>query len=180
LHHAPESPRLTVAVPRRADLMRRRLFPIVVGWLGLALVVTACARDKRVDEQAQRLAKLQAAYDAVATLQSAADAGVSYEDYSKQLPTASAALLTYQAEDAEARDIAAHLSAAMYAYQNALRAWAVKYDECPDCAWRKFVNSHPQFATEEPSPEYAVSVYWNNAKTEMAAARVALDAYKSK
>lgn len=161
-------------------MQRRRLFLVGIGLLGLVCVVTACEREKRVDEHAQRLVKLQAAYDAVAVVQSAADAGASYEDYSTQLPTASAAVLAYQAEDAEARDIAAHLSAAMYAYQNALRAWAVKFDECPDCAWRKFVNAHPQFATEDPDPEYAVTVYWNTAKTEMTAARDALDAYKVK
>jgi hypothetical protein len=161
-------------------MRRRRLFLVGIGLLGLVCVATACTKEKRVDEHAQRLAKLQAAYDAVAAVQAAADAGVSYEGYSKQLPTASAALLAYQVEDAEARDIAAHLSAAMYAYQNALRAWAVKYDECPDCAWRKFVNAHPQFATEDPDPEYAVNVYWSTAKTEMTAARAALDAYRAK
>jgi hypothetical protein len=154
------------------------LFLAGVVILCLACLLAACAKEKAVDARVQRAAKLQAAYDAVAAVESASDAGVSYEGYSKQIPEASGALLTYQAEDDAARGVAAHLSAAVYAYQTALRAWATKYDECQDCAWRKFVNVHPQFA-EEADPDYAIHVLWNTAKAEMAAAREGLAAYKA-
>jgi hypothetical protein len=149
-----------------------------VGVFCLACLLVACSKETRVDARAQRAARLQAAYDVVAAVTSASEAGITYEEYSVQVPKASAALLTYQAEDDAARDVAGHLSAAVYAYQTALRAWATKYDECQDCAWRKFVNVHPQFA-EEADADYAIHVLWNTAKTEMTAAQEGIAAYKA-
>lgn len=151
-----------------------------VGALCTVVLVGSCSKDKRAqEEQAQRHANLQAAYDAVAAVQRATKAGVAYDDYAKLVPTASAALLAYEAPDEKARDVIEHLSAAVYAYQTATRAWATQYDECQDCAWRKFVNAHPQFALEDADPEYAVVTLWNQALADMNAAAEGLAAYPS-
>lgn len=160
-------------------MRRRRPFLVGVGVLCLVCLATACSKDNASPERVQRVAKLQAAYDAVAAVETATKAGLTYEAYEKMLPTASSALMAYQAPDAESRAIAGHLSAAVYSYQNALRAWATKYDECQDCAWRKFVSAHPQFALEDADPDYAVTILWNTAAGEMASAREKLTTYKT-
>ena len=149
-----------------------------VGALCTVVLVGSCSKDRRAqEEQARRHANLQAAYDAVAAVQKATKAGVSYDSYGKLVPAASAALMAYEAPDEAARDVVEHLAAAVYAYQTATRAWATKYDECQDCAWRKFVSAHPQFALEDADPDYAVVTLWNQASTEMTAAAEGLAAY---
>ncbi len=159
-------------------MRRQRLFLVGVGMLCLACLLAACAKEKRVDERAQRLAELEATYNAVAALETATQAKIDYEAYAKMVPEASAAVRAYAAPDDASRAIAAHLSAAIYSHQNAVRAWATKYDECEDCAWRKFVSAHPQFALEDADAEYAVTVLWNTASGELKAAKEALANYK--
>jgi hypothetical protein len=86
--------------------------------------------------------------------------------------------MAYEPEDNEARAVASHLAEAVYIYQTAMRAWATKFDECEECAWRKFRNVHPEFAMEEAGADYAIPVLWNSAAAKMDAAREGLAAYK--
>ncbi|MEI6171574.1 MAG: hypothetical protein WCQ45_03730 [bacterium] len=159
--------------------MQRRLFVVGVVILCLACLVTACTKqDRAAADRAQRVDKLQAAYDAVAAVESATKAGVPYTDYAQRVPSASTALMAYEPEDDEAREVASHLAAAVYAYQTAMRAWGTKFDECEDCAWRKFRSVHPEFAMEDADADYAIGVLWNAAAVEMEAAREGLAAYK--
>ena len=159
--------------------MQRRLFVVGVVVLCLACLVTACTKtDRAAADRAQRLDKLQAAYDAVAAVESATKAGVPYTDYAQRVPNASTALRVYEPEDDEAREVASHLAEAVYAYQNAMRAWGTKFDECEECAWRKFKAVHPEFAMEDTDADYAIRVLWNSAAAKMDAARESLAAYK--
>ena len=160
-------------------MQRRRLLVVWVVVLCLACLVTACTKQNRAAaDRAQRLEKLQATYDAVAAVESATKAGVPYADYAQRVPSASAALRAYEPEDDEAREVASHLAEAVYIYQTAMRAWATKFDECEECAWRKFRNVHPEFAMEEAGADYAIPVLWNSAAAKMEAAREGLAAYK--
>jgi hypothetical protein len=160
-------------------MQRRRLLVSWVVVVSLACLVTACAKQNRAAaDRAQRLDKLQAAYDAVAAVESATKAGVPYADYAQRVPSASTALRAYEPEDDEAREVASHLAEAVYIYQTAVRAWATKFDECEECAWRKFRNVHPEFAMEEAGADYAIPVLWNSAAAKMEAAREGLAAYK--
>jgi hypothetical protein len=160
-------------------MQRRRLFVVGVVTLCLACLVTACTKqDRAAADRAQRVDKLQAAYDAVAAVESATKAGVPYTDYAQRVPSASTTLMAYEAEDGEAREVASHLAEAVYIYQTAMRAWATKFDECEECAWRKFRNVHPEFAMEEAGADYAIPVLWNSAAAKMDAAREGLAAYK--
>ena len=159
-------------------MQRRRLFVVGVVTLCLACLVTACTKqDRAAADRAQRVDKLQAAYDAVAAVESATKAGVPYTDYAQRVPSASTALMAYEPEDDEAREVASHLAEAVYIYQTAMRAWATKFDECEECAWRKFRNVHPEFAMEEAGADYAIPVLWNSAAAKMEVAREGLAAY---
>ena len=159
-------------------MQRRPVFFVGVGILCLVCLLAACTKQNRAADRAQRLDKLQAAYDAVAAVESATKAGVPYTDYAQRVPSASTALMAYEPEGDEAREVASHLAAAVYAYQTAMRAWGTKFDECEDCAWRKFRNVHPEFAMEDADADYAIGVLWNAAAVEMEAAREGLAAYK--
>jgi hypothetical protein len=157
-------------------MQRRRLVVVAGVVLCLACLVTACTKQQR-DDRTQRLDRLQTAYDAVAAVESATKEGVPYADYAQRVPKASAALMAYTPEDDEARTVAYLLAEAVYAYQIAARAWATKFDECEECAWRKFRSAHPQFAMEDVDAEYAIRVLWNSATAKMDAAREGLAAY---
>lgn len=159
-------------------MQRRPVFFVGAGILCLVCLLAACTKQNRAADRAQRLDKLQAAYDAVAAVESATKAGVPYTDYAQRVPSASTALMAYEPEDDEAREVASHLAAAVYAYQTAMRAWGTKFDECEDCAWRKFRSVHPEFAMEDADADYAIGVLWNAAAVEMEAAREGLAAYK--
>jgi hypothetical protein len=161
--------------------MQRRLFVVGVVILCLACLVTACTKqDRAAADRAQRVDKLQAAYDAVAAVESATKAGVPYTDYAQRVPSASTALMAYEPEDDEAREVASNLAEAVYAYQNAMRAWGTKFDECQECAWRKFKAVHPEFAMEDADADYAIGIFWNSAAAKMDAAREGLAAYKQR
>ena len=159
-------------------MQRRPVFFVGAGILCLVCLLAACTKQNRAADRAQRLDKLQAAYDAVAAVESATKAGVPYTDYAQRVPSASTALMAYEPEDDEAREVASHLAAAVYAYQTAMRAWGTKFDECEDCAWRKFRSVHPEFAMEDADADYAIGVLWNAAAVEMEAAREGLAVYK--
>ncbi|MEW5825491.1 MAG: hypothetical protein AB1778_01560 [Candidatus Bipolaricaulota bacterium] len=152
--------------------------------LGLILVLAVgCA--KRGSEEAPPSAgevALRAAYASLEVIRTATRETITYADYETWVGEASAALMAYRNEeldDETAREAAALLSEALYDYQTAQRAWKTKSDECPECAWRKFVNGNPRFAMPDADADYAVALLWNEAAALVTSAGEKLSLWKN-
>ena len=147
--------------------------------LSLACLTASCAKQSGAPDRAKAVDGLQAAYEAAAAIQSTARVDGVYADYVQRISDASVALTSYTPTDDAARAIVSHLSAALYAYQSAARAWETKTAECEDCAWRKFRDAHPQLALPPGADsDYAMRLLWDSAAGELKAAQVALAARK--
>ncbi len=157
--------------------MNRRFLSALAGvLLCLACLSASCARQNGTTDHAKAADGLQAAYEAVAAIEPTARADTAYADYTRRISDASAAVASCKPVDDGARAIVSHLSAALYAYQNAARAWETKTAECEDCAWRKFRDSHPLLALPPGADaDYAMQLLWSTAAGELRAAREGLD-----
>lgn len=162
--------------------MKRRswLAPAAVA-LCLACLPVSCAKQNDTADRGRIADCVQAAYEAVAAIEPTARADAAYADYARRISDASAAVTACKpAEDGD-RTIVSHLSAALYAHQNAARAWDTKTAECEDCAWRKFRDSHPLLALPPGADaDYAMKLLWDTAAGELRAAREGLDSRKGR
>ncbi|GEM_PF-2636041 len=152
-------------------------------WLAPASVVLcltclplSCAKQNGTADRGQVADCVETAYAAVAAIEPAARADAVYADYARQVSDGSAAVAACKPTDDVDRAIVSHLAAALYAYQNAVRAWETKTAECEDCAWRKFRDSHPLLALPPGADaDYAMRLLWSTAAGELRAAREGLD-----
>lgn len=157
-------------------MKRRFRFALTGVVLCLACLPVSCAKQSGTADRAPATDGLQAAYDAVAAIEPTARTDAAYADYARRISDASAAVAACKPTGDGDRAIASHLSAAVYAYQNAARAWETKTAECEDCAWRKFRDSHP-LLTLPPGADadYAMQLLWSTAAAELGAAQEGLD-----
>ena len=160
----------------------KRLFRLALaGVVCLTCLLVSCAKQNGPADRGQVGDCVQTAYEAVAAIEPTAKTDAAYADYARRISDASAAMASCKPADDGARAIASHLSAALYAYQNAARAWETKTAECEDCAWRKFRDSHPLLALPPGADaDYAMKLLWSTAAEELKAAREGLDSRKDR
>ncbi|MDD5264300.1 MAG: hypothetical protein PHU43_05620 [Candidatus Bipolaricaulis sp.] len=158
--------------------MKRRFWLALSGVvLCLACLPLSCAKQNGAADRGRVADCVRAAYEAVAAIDPTARADAAYADYARRVSDASAAVTACKPAEGGDRAIVSHLSAALYAYQNAARAWETKTAECEDCAWRKFRDSHPLLALPPGADaDYAMKLLWSTASGELRAAREGLDA----
>ncbi len=157
--------------------MKRHFWLAMAGAvLCLACLPVSCAKQNGTADRAQVADGVRAAYEAVVAIEPTARTDAAYADYAGRISDASAAMAACKPTDDGDRAIVSHLAAALYAYQNAARAWETKTAECEDCAWRKFRDSHPLLALPPGADaDYAMKLLWSTAAGEVEAAREGLD-----
>jgi hypothetical protein len=157
--------------------MKRRFQLALAGLvLCLACLPVSCAKQNGTADRGQVADCVETAYAAVAAIEPAARADAVYADYARRVSDGSAAVAACKPTDDVDHAIVSHLSAALYAYQNAARAWETKTAECEDCAWRKFRDSHPLLALPPGTDaDYAMKLLWSTAAGEIEAAQKGLD-----
>jgi len=187
-----EAPQPSANPPRPASASRRGR-PLLVAGLVAALVIVGVGvgvlvmtRNRAVVANwAQRLDKLQVAYEAVVAIQAATGVGVTYPTYGPRLADAATALAIYEAEDNEAREVASQLVEALNEYKYAGEAWSIKIQDS-DSAWQAFARAHPDVISRlgiddysaGPDIDKAIQYFWLLADVHMEAARKGLAAYK--
>ncbi len=162
--------------------MKRRFWPALASIvLCLACLPVSCAKQNATADRAQVADCVQTTYEVVAAIEPTATLDAAYTDYARRISDASAAVTACKPADDADRAVVSHLTAALYAYQNAARAWETKTAECEDCAWRKFRDSHRLLALPPGADaDYAMQLLWSTAAGELKAAREGLDSRKGR
>lgn len=142
------------------------------------------AEERRAAEHRIRLEELRKAYQAMLLLESAVADGVSFVDYGAGLRDAAAALANYEATDDRAKQIRAHLAAALDQNRTAYKLMELMVD----FGWRaeigagwfaRYRKRHPQFYLGTATTgRDALKDCWASATVEMNAARAGLAAYE--